>query len=92
MEEGDGNDQPANEAPAEKKKGVFHGRWGNRKYTCNARTWSEKKTSSVVRAPGNGESIATRTPTPHPAYASMKTTKADLANMLGYERRDKIKA
>ena len=89
MEEGGGNDQTANEAPANKEKGRLHGRRGKRKCTCNARTGSEQKTSSVIRAPGNDESITTRTPTPCPAYAAKKITKADLSKTLRYERRDK---
>ena len=72
-----------------KKKGVFHGLRVNHKYTHNAQTGSEQKTSSVVRAPGNDESINTFTPTPRPAYAAKKTTKADLAKTLRYERWDK---
>ena len=52
MEEGDGNDQNANEAPAKKMKGWFHGRQGKHKYTRNAWTGSEQKASSVVREPG----------------------------------------
>ena len=64
MEEGGGKDRPANKAPAKKKKGGSHGIRGKRKYTRNARTGSEQNTSSVVRAPGNDESITTRTPTP----------------------------
>ena len=91
MEEGGGNNRPANKAPAEKKKGVFHGRRVKRKYTRNARTGSEQKTLFVVRAPGNGGSIPTRTPTPRRAYSAKKITKADLANLLRYERQDKIK-
>ena len=61
MEEGEGYDRPANKAPAKKKKGVFYGRQGKRKYTLNARTGSDQKTSSVVRAPGNDEIITTCT-------------------------------
>ena len=91
MEEGYGNEQPDNEAPEKKKKkkGGFHGRRGKRKFTRNARTGSEQKTSSVVRAPVNYESITTRTPTPCPAYAANKITKADISKTLRYERRDK---
>ena len=89
MEEGEGNDRPANEAPAKKKKSVFHGWRVKHKYTRNARTGSEQKTSSVVRAPGNDESITTRTHTPRPAYATKKITKADLAKTSRYERQDK---
>ena len=82
MEEGDGNDRPSNKSPAKKKKGGFHGRRGNRKNTRNARTGSEQKTSSVVRAPGNDKSITSRKPTPRPAYAVKKITKADLAKAV----------
>ena len=71
---------------------MFHGRRGKRKYTRNARTGSYKKTSSVVRAPGNGKSITTRTTTPRPAYAAKKITKSDLANTLRYEHWYKIKS
>ena len=92
MEEGDGNDRPANEAHAKKKKGVFHDRRGKREYTSNARTGSEQKTSSVVRETGNDGSMTTRIPTPRPAYAAKKITKADLDKTLGYERWDKIKS
>ena len=62
------------------------------KYTRNARTGSDQKTSSVVRAQGNGENITTCTPNPRPVYAAKKITKADLAKMFCYERRDKIKS
>ena len=89
MEEGGGNDRPANKAPAKKKKGRFHGRRVKRKYTRNSWTGSEQKTSSVVRAPGNGDIITTRTPTPRPEYAAKIITKADLSNTLRYERQDK---
>ena len=71
---------------------MFHGRRGKRKYTRNARTGSDQNMSAVVSAPGNDESINTRTPTPRPAYAANKITKADLAKTLRYERRDKIKS
>ena len=71
-----------------KKKVVFHGRQGKRKYTCNARTGSDQKTLSVVRAPGNDSSITTGIPTPCQAYAAKKITKADLDKTLGYERRN----
>ena len=84
MEEGGGNDRPANKAPAKKKKGVFHGRGGKRKYTRNAQTGSEQKTLSVVRVPDNDDSITTRTPTPRPAYAAKKITKVDIAKTLRY--------
>ena len=92
MEEGDGNGQPANEAPAKKKKGVFHGIRGKRKYTRNARTGSEQNTLYVVRAPGDDGSITTPIPTPRQSYAAKKITKADLAKTLRYERWDKIKS
>ena len=72
-----------------KKKGGFHVRRVNRKYTRNPRMGSEQETSSVVRALGNYEIITTRTPTPRPAYASKKITKTDLAKTLRYKRRDK---
>ena len=83
MEEGDGNDRPANETPAKKKKGVFHGRRGKLKYTRNARTGSEQKMLSVVRAPGNGGSITKRITTPHTVYDAKKITKAYLDKTLG---------
>ena len=82
MEEGGGNDRPDNKAPAKKNKCVFHGRRGKRKYARNARTWSEQKTLSVIRAPGNDESITTRTPTTLPAYAAKKITKENLSKKL----------
>ena len=75
MEEGGGNNRPANEAPAKEKKGVFHGRRVKPKYTRNAWTGSEQKTLSVVRALGNDESIPTRTPTSRPEYAAKKITR-----------------
>ena len=75
MEEGVGNDRPTNEAPSKKNKGGFYGIQGKRKYTRNSRTGSEKKTLSVVRSPGNDESITLRTPTPCPAYAAKKIIK-----------------
>ena len=43
----------------------------------------------MVRAPGNDESIYTRTPTPRPVYATKKIIKPDLAKTLLYKRRDK---
>ena len=90
MEEGGRNYRPANEATGKKNnKGGFHGRWGNLKYTRNAQTGSEQKTSYVVRAPGNDESITTRSPTPHPAYAAKKMTNAYLAKTLRYKRQNK---
>ena len=46
----------------------------------------------MVRAPGNGEIITACTPTPRPAYAAKKITKADIAKTLRYKRRDKIKS
>ena len=92
MEEGYRNYQPVNEAPAKKKKGVFHCIRGKRKYIRNAQTGSEKKTSSVVRAPGNDESIIKRTPTPCPSYDAKKITKAHLAKRLRYKCWDKIKS
>ena len=58
-----------------KKKGVIHGKRGKRKYTRNAQTGSELKTLSVVRAPGNGESITTLTPASRPAYDANKITQ-----------------
>ena len=47
---------------------------------------SEQKTSSVVRALGNDDSITTRSPNPRPAYDAKKITKADLAKTLHYKR------
>ena len=47
---------------------------------------------SVVIAPGNDEIITAFTPTPRPAYAAKKITKADIAKTLRYKRRDKIKS
>ena len=90
MEEGYENDRPVNKAAPKKNKGGFHGRQGKRKNTRNDWTGLEQKTSSVVRAPGNDESITTRTHTHRPAYAAKKITKADLAKTLRYERRDKL--
>ena len=89
MEEGGGKNRPANKAPEKKKKGVFHVRRGKRKYTCNARTGSEQKTSSMVIVSVNDGIITTHIPNHRPAYDAKK---AYLDKTLGYKRRDKIKS
>ena len=88
MEEWDGNDRPANDAPVKKNKGGFHVIRVKRKFTRKYWTGSEQNMSSVVRAPGNYYIITTRTPIPCPGCATKKITKAYISKTLRYERRD----